>query len=131
MRRRLRLRHLPCLCRRGLAREGRRALADGRGHARFRLRRTAELATVVPDQGERRAQRARGRNAGATGLTQLSQLEGKGEQNQWGSIESLHYKTGTWGRADLCEDVMRGGGCGGKSSLSCLSSSFWSALSSV
>jgi hypothetical protein len=35
------------------------------------------------------------------GLTQLSQLEGKGEQNQYGSIESLHYKTGTWERADL------------------------------
>jgi 2-polyprenyl-6-methoxyphenol hydroxylase-like FAD-dependent oxidoreductase len=34
-------------------------------------------------------------------LTQLSQLEGKGEQNQYGSIESLHYKTGTWERADL------------------------------
>ena len=37
MRRRLRLRDLPRLCRRGLAREGRRAVADGRGHARFRL----------------------------------------------------------------------------------------------
>src|SRR5258708_33998654 len=51
-------------------------------------------------------------------LAQLSQLEGKGEQNQQGSIESLHYKTGTWVRADLCEDVMRGGDCGGKSSFS-------------
>ena len=64
-------------------------------------------------------------------LTQLSQLEGKSEQNQGRPIESLHYKTETGGRADLFEDVMRGGGCGGKSSLSCLSSSFWSALSSV
>jgi len=64
-------------------------------------------------------------------LAQLSQPGGKSEQNQWGSIESLHYKAGTWGRADFSEDVMRGGGCGGKSSLSCLSSSFWSALSSV
>jgi elongation factor G len=64
-------------------------------------------------------------------LTQLSLLEEKSEQNQQGPIEGLHYKTGAGGRADLFEDVMRGGGCGGKSSLSCLSSSFWSALSSV
>ena len=53
------------------------------------------------------------------------------EPMQISGLESLHYKAGTWGRVDLCEDVMRGGGCGGKSSLSCLSSSFWSALSSV
>ena len=33
----------------------RRALADGRGHARLRLRRAAELAAVVPDQGDRRS----------------------------------------------------------------------------
>ena len=29
-----------------------RPAADGRGHARFRLRRAAELAPVLPDQGD-------------------------------------------------------------------------------
>src|SRR5688500_1407078 len=51
-----------------MAREGRRALADGRGHARFRLRRAAEFAAVVPDQGDGRARRAEGHDAGPAGL---------------------------------------------------------------
>src|SRR5690242_12536641 len=68
MRRRLRLRDLPCLCRRSLAREGRSALADGRGHARLRLRRAAEFAAVLPDQGQRRNRRADGHHARTPGL---------------------------------------------------------------
>src|SRR5450631_906920 len=71
MRRRLRLRHLPCLCRRSLAREGRLALADGGGHAGFRLRRAAEFAAVVPDQGQRRTRRAGGLDPGAASLRPL------------------------------------------------------------
>ena len=38
MRRRLRLRHLPCLYRRAVRRQGRQAVRDGGGHARLRLR---------------------------------------------------------------------------------------------
>src|SRR5215208_4896813 len=72
MRRGLRLRDLPRLCRRGLAREGRLADADGRGHAGFRLRRAAEFAAVVPDQGFRRPRRPRGLDAGTAGLTRRS-----------------------------------------------------------
>jgi ferredoxin len=34
-------------------REKRQAVADGRGHARLRLRRESDLAAVVPDQGQR------------------------------------------------------------------------------
>ena len=43
-------------------------IADGRGHAGFRLRRAAEFAAVVPDQGQRRTRRSRGVDAGAAGL---------------------------------------------------------------
>src|SRR5271170_4192850 len=58
MRRRLRLLDMPRLYRRGLAREGRRAVADGRGYARFRLRGQTEFAVIVPNQGARRPRRA-------------------------------------------------------------------------
>src|SRR3954454_19685389 len=68
MRRRLRLRDLPRLCRRGMAREDRWPFADGRGHARLRLRRAAEFAAFLPDQGDRRARRARSADPGAAGL---------------------------------------------------------------
>src|SRR5439155_20242583 len=47
----------------------RRAVADGRGHAGFRLRRAAEFAAVVPDQGERRPRRSHRHDAGTAGLS--------------------------------------------------------------
>src|SRR4029077_5871325 len=68
----LRLRHLPRACRRSLARGGGRALADGGGHARLRLRRAAELAALLPDQGDgrtRRPDRAHARAAGVSSTT--------------------------------------------------------------
>src|SRR5581483_5865977 len=52
-----------------LAREGRRPVADGRGHARLRLRRAAELAPLLPDQGRRYARRADGAHPGAAGVS--------------------------------------------------------------
>ena len=54
MRRRLRLRDLPRLCRAGMDGNRRQAVADGGGHARFRLRGAAEFAPVLPDQGHAR-----------------------------------------------------------------------------
>ena len=57
MRRGLLLRDLPRLCRRGLAREDRRALGDGGGHARLRLRRAPLEPPQLPDQGHRRPRR--------------------------------------------------------------------------
>src|ERR1700746_2592566 len=79
MRRGLCLRDLPCLCRRGRAREARWALADGRGHARFRLRRAAELAALLPDQGDGRARRAHRDGAGTAGLSRFTlKIEGLG-----------------------------------------------------
>src|SRR6188768_440828 len=69
MRRRLRLRHLSRLYRRRLGREGRQTDADGRGYARLRLRRAAEFAIVLPDQGKRRTRRPRGYGTGTAGLS--------------------------------------------------------------
>ena len=43
----------------GMARRDRHAAADGGGHARFRLRRPAEFAAVLPDPRHRRARRPR------------------------------------------------------------------------
>ena len=58
LRRRLRLRHLPRLCRCGLDRQGRQAQRDGGGHAGLRLRRPRRKPSLVPDQGLGRARRA-------------------------------------------------------------------------
>src|SRR6516162_526042 len=68
MRRRLRLCHLPRACRCSMARDSGRAFADGGGHARFRLRRAAGLALVLPDQGDGGARRPGGAHARAAGL---------------------------------------------------------------
>jgi hypothetical protein len=57
VRRRLRLRHLPRLCRRGLEGGDRRARADGGGHARFRRRCAPDLAAVLPDPRQARTRR--------------------------------------------------------------------------
>src|SRR4051812_19929276 len=75
MRRSLRLRHLSRLRRRSLGRKGRQADADGRGHARLRLRCAADVAAVVPDQGERRTRRPRGLDAGKAGLSSTEEKE--------------------------------------------------------
>src|SRR5437879_4724883 len=65
------------------------------------------------------------------GLTQLSQLAENSEYYQGEHCESLHYRAGVWTGTMLAGAVMRGGGCGGRSSLSCLTRSFCSAPSSV
>ena len=64
-------------------------------------------------------------------IAQLSQLGEKSQQYQRGHSESFHYTAlaGVW--AVLLGAVMRGGGCGGRSSLSCWTSILWSAASSV
>ena len=64
-------------------------------------------------------------------LAQLSQLADKSEYYQGEHCESLHYRAGVWTGTMLAGAVMRGGGCGGRSSLSCLTRSFCSAPSSV
>src|SRR5216684_2037541 len=68
MRRRLCVLDLSRLRRGGMEGEDRRALADGGGHARFRLRREAELAPLLPDQGERGPRRPGGEDAGAASV---------------------------------------------------------------
>ena len=51
---------------------------------------------------------------------------------EWGvGRKSLHYTGWAGARAIWPAAVIRGGGCGGSSRLSCLTKSFWSALSSV
>src|SRR5262245_22639685 len=52
-----------------MARDRRRSVADGGGHAGFRLRRAAELAAVLPDQGDGCARRAHRDGAGTAGLS--------------------------------------------------------------
>jgi len=64
-------------------------------------------------------------------LAQLSQLNEKSEQYQCRHSESLHYTALAGARATFSGAVMRGGGCDGRSSLSCWTRSFWSAVSSV
>src|SRR5690606_6869493 len=56
----------------GVDRCGRRAGTHGRGHARLRLRRPAEFATFMPDQGARRTRRPGGQGARAAGLIRSS-----------------------------------------------------------
>ena len=68
MRRRLRLRDLPCLCRPTMDRDSRQALADGRGHARLRLRGAPDFAPVLPDQGDAGARRPVVTTPGQAGL---------------------------------------------------------------
>jgi integrase/recombinase XerD len=67
----------------------------------------------------------------ADALAQLSQLDEKSQCYQWGHGESFHYTTLAGARAVLAGTVMRGGGWGGRSSLSCLTNSLCSALISV
>src|SRR5271170_1011169 len=55
MRRRVRLRDLPRLYRPGVDRSDGQGVADGGGHARFRLRGTPQLEALLPDQGQRGA----------------------------------------------------------------------------
>jgi hypothetical protein len=57
-------------------------------------------------------------------LAQLSQLTKKEKQNQGRLAEGLHYIAWVGARAIVPGAVMRGGGCGGMSRLSCLTSSF-------
>jgi hypothetical protein len=72
------------------------------------------------------------RQAGADGtLTQLSQLGEKSEQHQRRHSGSFHYTALVGRRAMFSGAVIRGGFCGGRSSLSWRARSFWSAVSSV
>src|ERR1700693_2375355 len=64
-------------------------------------------------------------------VAQLYQLGGKSQQYQRRHSESLHYTTSAGGRTAWLGAAMRGGGCGGRSSLSCWTSIFLSAVSSV
>src|SRR5216683_1206838 len=64
-------------------------------------------------------------------LAPLSQLEEKSEWDQGVWCRGLHYMALVGARVSFPGAVIRGGGCGGRSRLSCLSKSFWSALSSV
>jgi hypothetical protein len=57
-------------------------------------------------------------------LAQLSQLTEKSELDQGSWRGGLHYIAWVGGRASFPGAVMRGGGCGGMSRLSCLTSSF-------
>lgn len=45
--------------------------------------------------------------------------------------KGLHYTAGAFARTTRPAAVIRGGGCGGSSSLSCLTRSFWSTFNSV
>ena len=63
-------------------------------------------------------------------LAQLSQLGEKSQQYQRTHSESRHYATVAGARTVL-PGAVRGGGCGGRSSLSCRTSTFCSAVSSV
>ena len=63
-------------------------------------------------------------------LALLSQPGEKVQLNQGKHPGGLHYMVGTR-RGAACAAVMRGGGCGGKVSLSWWARSFWSGLSSV
>jgi hypothetical protein len=65
------------------------------------------------------------------GLTQLSQLGEKSEQHQRRHSGSFHYTALVGRRAMFSGAVIRGGFCGGRSSLSWRARSFWSAVSSV
>ena len=73
----------------GVDREGRPALADGGGHARLRLRGQADVAPLVPDQGERRARRPCRHDAGETGLSAMTEIV---------STDVAHHRRGA-GRA--------------------------------
>src|SRR6202035_4728422 len=64
-------------------------------------------------------------------LAQLSQLGEKNEQYQCRHSESLHYTALAGRRAIFSGAVIRGGFCGGRSSLSERARSFWSAVISV
>src|SRR6266508_789579 len=64
-------------------------------------------------------------------LAQLSQLAEKSELDQGLDCQGLHYIAVVGECARFPGAVMRGGGCGGKSRLSCWTRSFWSAFNSV
>jgi hypothetical protein len=64
-------------------------------------------------------------------LTQLSQLGEKSEQHQRRHSGSFHYTALVGRRVMFSGAVIRGGFCGGRSSLSWRARSFWSAVSSV
>src|SRR5215471_6170798 len=77
MRRCLRLFHVPRLYRGGLARKGRRAVADGGRHARFCFRGATEFPAVLPDQSERRPRWPCRDDAVAAGVTRMSKNKGR------------------------------------------------------
>ncbi len=68
LRRRLRLRHLPRLCGPGMDGQGGDRLRHGGIHARLRGGGGAQLAPVLPDQGDGRAGRVAGDDAGKPAL---------------------------------------------------------------
>src|SRR5262245_5180663 len=72
MRRLVHLRDLHGLCGRRLDRARGGALARGGRPARLRLRRQAELAALLPDQGDRRARRPGGAHPGLSGTLRLA-----------------------------------------------------------
>src|SRR5262245_37829105 len=87
MRRSLRLRHLPCLRRGGVARGGGTALGDGRGYAGFCLRGEGVKPAELPDQGETGARRlgcTRTRKAVLTLGPRKSATCGRGERGRVG-----------------------------------------------
>ena len=83
---------------------------------------TREVLTVEPDVDVGEAIKI---------LAQLSQLGEKNEQYQCRHSESLHYTALAGRRAIFSGAVIRGGFCGGRSSLSWRARSFWSAVISV
>ncbi|CAA9263278.1 MAG: Ferredoxin, 2Fe-2S, partial [uncultured Craurococcus sp.] len=68
LRRRMRLRHLPCLCRRGLAGEMRHGGRAGGEHAELRRDGRAQFPPLLPDHHVARARRPRRPHAGGATL---------------------------------------------------------------
>ncbi|VTZ25683.1 hypothetical protein MPC1_250003 [Methylocella tundrae] len=68
MRRRLRLRDLPRLCRRGVGFADWQGLGPGRGHAGLCLWGAAEFEALLPDQGDAGTRRPEGYDAGPARL---------------------------------------------------------------
>ena len=106
--------------------------SGGRRERGRRGGRPAPRPQTSPDRAGRRPLPARGQvpRRGAE-LAQLSQLGEKSEQYQRRHSGSFHYIALVGRRAMFSGAVIRGGFCGGRSSLSWRARSLWSAVSSV
>jgi hypothetical protein len=104
--------------------------ATSRSHAKGgSLPRLVEL--LAPQPAWTALDIATGAGHVALALAQLSQLGEKSERYQRTHSESRHYTALAGRRAIFSGAVIRGGGCGGRSSLRWRARSFWSAVSSV